>query len=222
MISPAFARTVLNYALQNAPLILDWTVQNVKRTQDMARPRSFRNDQVVDAAKAVFWNKGYRGTAIEDLERSTGLNRSSLYSAFGAKKAIFDLALAAYLDSFVAPRLAPLEGPGAERGDLERFFAGLAELLRTDERAQRGCLMINSIAELEGWTTQLDGRAEAFRDRLRTAFANALTSGHDSALAAQRAQLLTAVTVGIWLTARIDPLDAAQACDATIAQVRTW
>ena len=188
----------------------------------MARPRSFRTDQVVEAAKAAFWDKGYHGTAVEDLERATGLNRSSLYGAFGNKKAVFDLALAAYLDSFVAPRLAALEHPGAARGDIEGFFAGLAELFCTDERAHRGCLMINSIAELEGRTTHLQGRAEAFRDRLRTAFTNALTTGPETALAAERAQLLTATTFGIWLTARIDSQDAAQTCRATIAQIRTW
>jgi TetR/AcrR family transcriptional repressor of nem operon len=188
----------------------------------MARPRSFRNDQVVEATKAVFWEKGYHGTAVEDLERATGLNRSSLYGAFGSKKAIFDLALDAYLDSFVAPRLAPLEQPGAARGDIERFFAGLAELFGTDHRAHRGCFMINSIAELEGRTTHLHGRAEAFRDRLRTAFTNALATGPETTLAAERARLLTATTFGIWLTARINPQDAAQTCYATIAQIRTW
>jgi TetR/AcrR family transcriptional regulator, transcriptional repressor for nem operon len=188
----------------------------------MARPRSFRNDQVIEAAKAIFWNKGYHGTAIENLERATGLNRSSLYGAFGSKKAVFDLALAAYLDSFVAPRLAPLEHPGATRGDIEGFFAGLAQLFHTDDQANRGCLMINSIAELEGRTTHLEGRAEAFRDRLRTAFTNALTTRPQTTLAAERAQLLTATTFGIWLTARINPHDAAQTCNATIAQIRTW
>ena len=44
------------------------------------------------AAVAVFWSKGYRDTAIADLERATGLNRSSLYTAFGTKQAIFSLA----------------------------------------------------------------------------------------------------------------------------------
>ena len=49
----------------------------------MARPRSFSTEDAVVAAAAVFWSKGYRDTAVSDLERATGLNRSSLYSAFG-------------------------------------------------------------------------------------------------------------------------------------------
>ena len=69
----------------------------------MARPRSFSTDNAVEAAAAVFWSKGYRDTAISDLERATGLNRSSLYSAFATKQAIFGLALQWYLRSLHRP-----------------------------------------------------------------------------------------------------------------------
>jgi TetR/AcrR family transcriptional regulator, transcriptional repressor for nem operon len=188
----------------------------------MARPRSFSSEQVVEAAQGVFWESGYQDAAIGDLERATGLNRSSLYGAFGPKKAIFDQALDAYLDGFISSRLAPLERPGASTGDIERFLAGLAGFFRTDKRARQGCLMINSIAEHEGRTPHLAGRAQAFRDRLNAAFANAMAGQHEPGHVRERAQLLTAATFGIWLAARIDPADAAQACDAAATCIRMW
>ena len=188
----------------------------------MARPRSFSSEQVVEAAQDVFWRRGYQRAAIGDLERATRLSRSSLYGAFGTKKAIFDQALDAYLAGFIGSRLAPLERPGAGTRDIERFFAGLAAFFRTDERAQQGCFMINSIAEHEGRSDHLAGRAQAFRDRLDHALSNALASHHQPELAAEQAHLLTATTLGIWLTARINPAIAADACDAAIASIRTW
>jgi TetR/AcrR family transcriptional regulator, transcriptional repressor for nem operon len=188
----------------------------------MARPRSFSADNAVAAAAAVFWSKGYRDTAISDLERATGLNRSSLYSAFGTKQAIFGRALQWYLRSFIGPRLTPMERPGAGPGDIECFFAGLAAFFRTDGQASRGCLMINTIAEDEGRGALLGPQAQAFRDRLSAAFASAMTGQHEPSLVAERAQFLTAATFGIWLTARIDPPSAARACDTTVACVRTW
>ncbi len=188
----------------------------------MARPRSFSTEDAVEAAKGVFWSKGYQDTAISDLEQATGLNRSSLYAAFGTKQAIFELALERYLRGFISPRLAPMERPGAGPGDIERFFAGLAGFFRTGSQAGQGCLMINSIAEHEGRGTHLGRRAQAFRDRLSAAFANAMAGEHEPALVRERAQLLTATTFGIWLTARIDPAGAAQACDAAAASIRTW
>ncbi|MGH3197147.1 MAG: TetR/AcrR family transcriptional regulator [Streptosporangiaceae bacterium] len=188
----------------------------------MARPRSFTSEHAVEAATGVFWSKGYQATAISDLERATGLNRSSLYGAFGAKQAIFDQALESYLRGFIGPRFAPMERPGADTGDIERFFAGLSGFFRSDRQARRGCLMINSIAEHEGRGDHLGRRAQAFRDRLNAAFVNALAGQHEPALVRERAQLLTATTFGIWLTARIDPAAAAQTCDAAAACVRTW
>jgi AcrR family transcriptional regulator len=201
--------------------MLDRTVRGVKGWQ-MARPRSFSTGNAVQAAAAVFWAKGYRDTAICDLERATGLNRSSLYAAFGTKQAIFGQALQWYLRSFIGPRLAPMERPGASLGDIERFFAGLAAFFRTDGQARRGCLMINTIAEDEGRGTLLGPQAQAFRDRLSAAFANAMTGQHQPGLVSQRAQLLTTSTFGIWLAARIDPASAAQAADATAACTRSW
>jgi len=188
----------------------------------MARPRSFRIEDAVEAAAGVFWSKGYRDTAISDLEQATGLNRSSLYGAFGAKQAIFDQALEWYLRGFIGPRLAPLERPGAVTGDIERFFAGLARFFRTGAQARQGCLMINSIAEHEGRGTLLGRRAQAFRDRLNAAFANAMAGQHEPGLAREQAQLLTATTFGIWQLARIDPTGAAHACDAAAACIRMW
>ncbi len=188
----------------------------------MARPRSFITEDAVEAAAGVFWSKGYQDTAISDLEQATGLSRSSLYGAFGTKKAIFDLALEWYLHSFIGPRLAPMERPGASAGDVERFFSGLAGFFRTASQSRQGCLMINSIAEHEGRDHHLGRRAQAFRDRLTAAFASAMAGQHDAASAAEQAQLLTATTFGIWLSARIDTATAAEACDAAAACVRRW
>lgn len=189
----------------------------------MARPRSFNSDQVVETAKSVFLTNGYQGTAIEDLERATGLNRSSLYGAFGTKKVLFSRALGAYLDDFIDPRLARMERSGAGVADVADFFAGLAQLFRADDAiARRGCLMVNSIAEFEGRSAQLAGHAGTFRDRLRDAFTNALTHETKPASVEHRAQMLTAATLGLWLAARIDPLDAAQICAAVKSQVHSW
>jgi TetR/AcrR family transcriptional regulator, transcriptional repressor for nem operon len=221
MIAPPSDGTILNYAFQNWFPMLDRSVRGVKGWQ-MARPRSFSAEEAVAAAAAVFWSKGYRDTAISDLERATGLNRSSLYSAFGTKQAIFGLALQWYLRGFIGPWLAPMERRGADPGDIERFFAGLAAFFRAGDQAGRGCLMINTIAEDEGRGTLLGSQARAFRDRLAAAFANAMTGQHEPGLVPEQAQLLTAATFGIWLAARIDPASAAQACDAAAARVRSW
>jgi TetR/AcrR family transcriptional regulator, transcriptional repressor for nem operon len=185
----------------------------------MARPRSFSSERVVEAAKHVFWERGYEGTAVEDLERKTRLNRSSLYLAFGTKQALFYRALNWYEESFIGPLLEPMERETASDADIAAFFSTLARRFRKNGPvARQGCLMINSIAELEGRDARMHEVAVAYRDRLYRAFANALAgtrpAKQDRARLDRLARFLSAATIGVWLQARVDPIDAARACDA--------
>lgn len=63
----------------------------------MARHREFDEEQVLDFAMQAFWNKGYEGTSISELEAVTQLSRGSLYKAFGDKHTLFLLTLKRYL-----------------------------------------------------------------------------------------------------------------------------
>ncbi|OON80647.1 TetR/AcrR family transcriptional regulator [Streptomyces tsukubensis] len=55
----------------------------------MAGKKQFDVGVVLDAAMVQFWRAGYADTSLDDLSRSTGLNRSSLYSTFGGKDALY-------------------------------------------------------------------------------------------------------------------------------------
>jgi AcrR family transcriptional regulator len=194
----------------------------------MARPRSFSADQVVEAAKDVFWARGYEGSAISDLEQATGLNRSSLYAAFGSKEALFDRALGVYIAGFIMSLLGPMEAPRAQPQDVAGFFQRLAALFRADTMpARHGCLWVNSIAEFAGRGGSPDALAARFRERLHGAFGHALrgtpsADGVGVRWVERRARFLVSAAIGIWLTARIDAAQAALLCDAVIDEATSW
>src|SRR5438067_13350951 len=104
----------------------------------VGRPRAFDADEALDQALTVFWRKGYEGTSLPDLTRVMGINRPSLYAAFGNKEALFRRALDRYAEGPAAYVREALNEPTAW-GAAERLLHGAIDLL-TDPRHPRGCL----------------------------------------------------------------------------------
>src|ERR1700751_1881083 len=62
----------------------------------MGRPRGFDEDAALEAAMRVFWAKSYEGATMSDLTEAMGINRSSMYAAFGDKETLFRRAIERY------------------------------------------------------------------------------------------------------------------------------
>lgn len=193
----------------------------------MPRPRSYEREAVVTAARDVFWENGFDGTALSDVERRTGLNRSSLYQEFGSKQGLFSAALDHYYDQVLDPLLTALES-GTRLGAIDAFFAGVKGVILEDRAGRRrGCLLVNTIAELSPHDEAAARRARDFRDRLQGAFKRVLEADGSTARIAngsvdRLARMLLASTLGIWVCARIDLADAAARCDEIAAEVQSW
>src|SRR5207342_638017 len=106
------------------------------------RPRGFDIDEALDCALEVFWRRGYEGASLPDLTEAMGINRPSLYAAFGNKEALFRKAVDRYVDSTSAHVRGALEEPTA-RGVVERLFSGSVALI-TDPGNPRGCFLVQS------------------------------------------------------------------------------
>lgn len=122
----------------------------------MARPRTFAEANVVDAARDQFWNRGYAATSVDDLTAATGLGKGSLYGAFGDKHSLFLRALEAYCVAVVDRVSGQLRAPGvpAKERLANHVRTTVADLIADTER--RGCLMSKSSAELGGVDAQVD------------------------------------------------------------------
>ena len=95
----------------------------------------------------MFWKQGYRGTSIPDLLEATGLERGSLYKAFGDKHTLFELAFKTYLKSGRAAMRRILEGDGSP---LVRLRAWMTRAIDGCSGAAGGpgCLAVNAMVEL--------------------------------------------------------------------------
>ena len=92
------------------------------------RTRQFDEDEALDRAMEVFWRRGYEGATLPELTAAMGINRPSLYAAFGNKEQLFRKALDRYRSGPVAFVREALKEPTA-RGVAEGLFRGVVRLL---------------------------------------------------------------------------------------------
>ena len=145
----------------------------------VGRPRAFDVEEALDQALQVFWRKGYEGTPLPDLTRAMGINRPSLYAAFGNKEALFRKALDRYHDGPAAFVRGALGEPTA-RTVVEALLRGTVDLLSCP-RNPPGCLMVQGALSC-GRTAnpirrELATRRAASQAAIRRRFKRAISDG---------------------------------------------
>ena len=159
----------------------------------MSRTKQYEPEEVAERAMILFWRQGYGATSIEDLADATGLSRSSLYSEYGSKRALFSAAVNHYLEYFNA-RLALLSEGNLDT--LEEFFEQIA-----DEQSGKpaGCLMVNTALELSPHDEEIAKSIRAsfasvekfFADQIRSAQRNGAARLPNRFLKASMALIMT-------------------------------
>jgi len=188
----------------------------------MGRSQTFETDRVVRAAREVFWRSGYESASVPALERATGLNRSSIYHAFGSKRGLFDAAVRSYLDEVVRPRLRPLVADDVAPGAVVDYLTGLrGALARTDEiQATSGCLLINTSSAPIARDDAVRQTVADYRGELREALGRGIGAHLPRADAAERdrlADVCTALVVSAFTLVRVDPPSALHCLDTAVA-----
>jgi AcrR family transcriptional regulator len=111
-----------------------------KRVRAPGRPRGFDPEKALEKALRVFWKHGYEGASLTDLTEAMGINRPSMYAAFGNKEKLFRKVLDRYENSAAARDARGLDAPTA-RGSINRVLLSTADLL-SDPKYPRGCLLV--------------------------------------------------------------------------------
>src|SRR5580765_4509571 len=128
------------------------------------RPRAYDPDEAIARAAARFWKAGYAGTSLDDLSEATGMNRPSLYAAFGDKRDLYLKTLDRYVEEGRALARAALADDPPLRVFLKRFYDKALDLYFGD--GPRGCYTVGTAATVAA----VDDEVRKFlADRVRNA-----------------------------------------------------
>jgi len=172
----------------------------------MGRHREFQLEEALDAALRMFWRKGYEGTSYADLTEATGLERPSLYAAFGNKEALFRRALARYDEQYLGYLPEALQKPTSR--EVAAHLVHKAVELNTRYPDHTGCLGINGVLagsdDAEPVRQALVEFRVAGQDRLRERFERAQAEGDlpETAKPDALAAFVMTVTQGIAVQAK--------------------
>jgi TetR/AcrR family transcriptional repressor of nem operon len=128
------------------------------------RPREFDHDDVLRIAFDQFWRKGVRGTSLSDIARDAGVQRGSLYNAFGSKEALFLCAYKRYAGEYLGA-IQKVLGSGTLRKRLTAFFDLTIKNFRSGS-PPRGCPTTRGLMELGA------AEGEGLDENARQAFAD--------------------------------------------------
>ncbi|MEN8131083.1 MAG: TetR/AcrR family transcriptional regulator [Pseudomonadota bacterium] len=112
----------------------------------MARTKLFDERQALVSAMLVFWEKGYEGTSIQDLEAAMGLNRTSIYNTFGNKRELFDQVMSCYKESVMSVLFTSMDSASNIKEGIRRLLNGALDI-HFNEDNPGGCLIVLSVLE---------------------------------------------------------------------------
>ena len=108
------------------------------------RPRAYDPEVALAKVTETFWDQGYAGASLDDLSAAAGMNRPSLYGAFGDKQALFNTALDAYMDRSRAAMIQAFRGGGTLREALGRIYNTALGFYLSGDTGGRGCFLVSA------------------------------------------------------------------------------
>ncbi|NJN73613.1 MAG: TetR/AcrR family transcriptional regulator [Limnothrix sp. RL_2_0] len=136
------------------------------------RKLTFDREVALEKAMDLFWEKGYNATGLTELLERMGIQRQSLYNAFGNKHDLFLAAIAHYGKTVLHQVEKQLTGQGSPLNNIQNFFYRTAENGKTIRC--RGCLVVNTMIELSPHDPQVAAEVERLSRQAEKAFEQAL------------------------------------------------
>ena len=157
----------------------------------MARLKTFREEEVVQKAMELFWEKGYEETSLADLTDRLGIGKGSFYATFKSKEALFNRCIEQYTEANFPFLDQELNKQKDFRQALKNLLEAYVEgLLKGDNR--KGCLMANSCSLVHDGDSIVGDRIAQHYQRIE---ANFMTYLKHNGLSDKRAKAVSSTII---------------------------
>jgi AcrR family transcriptional regulator len=136
------------------------------------RPRAYDPGLALTRAMDVFWKDGFAGTSLDELSAATGMNRPSLYGAFGDKRELYIKAYQHYRERSRAGTVELLKQDLPLRQLLQRIFDLALDIYFSGEQGPRGCFTVLTAASDAVFDPEIREMVQSAVREMDRAFAN--------------------------------------------------
>ena len=110
------------------------------------RPRGYEPEVALAKALDLFRKDGFAGTSLDDLSAATGMNRPSLYGAFGDKRELYIKTYQRYRADAKAAMADIFKVELPIRKRLQRIYDVALDIYLSGEAGPRGCFTVMTAA----------------------------------------------------------------------------
>ena len=144
------------------------------KPKSRGRPRAYQPEVALGRALDLFRKDGFAATSLDDLSAATGMNRPSLYGAFGDKRQLYIKSYARYRADARAEMIDIFKAEMPIRKRLERIFALALDIYLSGESGPRGCFTVMTATSEAVSDPEIRGMVQEALAELDKAFAACL------------------------------------------------
>ncbi len=177
------------------------------------RPKNYTDEELIDKATEVFWEKGYNAASAKDLLKAMDIGQGSFYRSFpGGKKELYQKSLNRFFDKANKRFSKGLSETNDPKQFIKDFFLSVVD--RPIAARKNGCYLGNAVIELSNLDKETKGISSALLMKLKGSFKKALLKAQkNGTIDAEKCPIaLSGQLLNLWnginVTQRMNPKDA--------------
>src|ERR1700732_246306 len=143
------------------------------------RPRAYQPEIALGKALDLFRRDGFAATSLDGLSAATGMNRPSLYGAFGDKRELYIKSYQRYRDDARTAMIDIFREEMPVRERLARIYAVALDIYLSGELGPRGCFTVMTAPSEAVLDSEIRGMVQEGLVELDKAFAACFRRGKE-------------------------------------------